>query len=133
MHDMKFPNGELSLELMEQIVNPTGGRQTPTPWKAHDLCRGICRYAIRDGNLVTVARFNTREDRDFALFWVNSHAGLIGILNQMAQSFRFIEHGTEEVPTKHIARNSADLTEIWHEFFRTLGASAREYRDEEAH
>ena len=124
MHKLKFPE-DLDIEHLAEIVNPTGGRQAATPWQAHDRTRGICRYAIRDANGVTLARFVGREDRDFALFWVNCHAGIIGLFWQMAEGFRFIEHGTLDTTAAPIARNGAEHAEIWHEFFKTLGESAR--------
>lgn len=119
-------NDQFTLERLAEFANPTGGRQTPTPWRKHDRTRGIYRYALRDANGVTVTRFVTREDRDFALFWINTHAGIIAILRQSMDSYEFLSHGAGgDMPLRDFAGRQREAAEAWHEFFRTLGASAK--------
>lgn len=119
-------------EQIERMRNPTGAARA-MPWHAHDRTRGVYRYAIRDDVGVTVARFDTREARDFALFWANTHVGVIQLLRGFKFGFEFVKgasHGDEALAD--YAGNQAEIAGIWEEFFTTLGASARRHAETKA-
>jgi hypothetical protein len=100
------------VERLMQLANPTGGKHTPTPWKAHDQI-GVRPetaitfgggYAIRDGDDSLIALFARREDRDLALYFANTHAA--GLADESRQQF---------------ARTHAEQCRIYADLFTRLG------------
>jgi len=114
-------------EDFERLSNPTGGNQTRTPW--HKTVGIGQRPAIADDvHRWVIATFDREEDRDFALFWVNSHPGVISLLRGFKHAFEFIARGSAPDDTMHtFASHQAEMAGIWEQFFTTLGQSASEY------
>jgi len=114
-------------EDIERMANPTGGSQTPTPWRAQD--DGPSRHFLINANGQRVALFDRNVDRDFAMFWANTHTGIIPLLRGFKLGFEFIAKGSDDAGTRSFAQNQADIAAIWEQFFTTLGASARKHTD----
>jgi len=112
-----------SPEEIERMTNPTGGAQTPTPWRSSDTQDG--HHLVAGAR--HIATFPRAEDRDFAMFWANTHTGIIPLLRGFKLAFEFIARGTED--ESGFAKNQAMIAGIWEEFFTTLGASARQHVD----
>jgi hypothetical protein len=110
-------------EQIERMMNPTGGTQTPTPWRAQD--DGPGRHFLTNSFGNRIALFDRKEDRDFAMFWANTHAGVISLLRGFKCGFEFVAMGEPEGSgTRHYAKTQAEIAAIWEEFFTTLGKSA---------
>jgi hypothetical protein len=117
------------VERLMQLANPTGGKHTPTPWKAHDQI-GVRPetaitfgggYAIRDGDDSLIALFARREDRDLALYFANTHAAIIGYLRALAHAFDFIAAGLADESRQQFARTHAEQCRIYADLFTRLG------------
>jgi hypothetical protein len=121
-------------EQIKRMTNPTGGSQTPTPWKAgeHTISADVAdAHVIYDSEQGVIAHFHRKEDRDFALFWANTHAGVISLLRGFKCGFEFVAKGEPEGSgARHYATTQAELAGIWEEFFTTLGASARRHAND---
>lgn len=112
------------------VMNPTGGCYTPTPWK-----KGTHRYD--DGHTITsqtgapIAFFQNQNDRDFALYFVNAHDGMIRILQEFADKFEFIAHGSRAHDgTAACATEFAATARAYVDIFRKVGqAETPENRD----
>lgn len=127
MSGTRFPQWP-SPEEIERLMNPTGGKQTPTPWKAQDDT-GPDRFFITDRFGNRVALFDRAEDRDFALWWSNTHGGVIAILRQYKDAFGFAAMGADNVGLKDFAANQREIAEAWEQFFTTMGRSARQQNE----
>jgi hypothetical protein len=128
---MNFPSWPSKAEIA-RIMNPTGGTQTPTPWKSvedsrvAELMAHAPVFAIQDRHGTTIAEFARKEDRDFAMWWTNTHGGVLAILRQYADSFGFVAMGAENVAVKDFASNQREIAEAWLEFFTSMGRSAQQ-------
>lgn len=87
---------EPAIDLIERptgMMTAAGGAHTRTPWK-----KGIGRYD--DGHTITsqtgahIAFFQDQQDRDFALYFVNVHEGMIRMLEDCADKFDFLAKGS---------------------------------------
>lgn len=106
-------------EMLLRIINPTRSSHTPTPWtKGEKTDDG---YPINGGNGMQIAIFDRVEDRDLALYFVNAHAAIIGLLRNTADSFEFGALGTEDEPVRDFLKRQAELVRIYADLFCRLG------------
>jgi len=104
-------------DLIKRQTNPTGTKHSPLPWKADKDDTG--RIASDSGTFV--GYFRRPEDRDLALYFTNVHAGMIGLIKQMADSFEFIGRATDDPSLRSIAADRAETARIYAALFARLG------------
>jgi hypothetical protein len=116
------------VKRLAELSNPTGGKHTPTPWHAHDstgvrIETGIKLaadgFSVREADGELVALFARREDRDLALYFANTHAGIISLLRGNAAAWDFVER-TGHV-TADFAKAQAENARAYADLFCRLG------------
>ena len=121
-------------ERLARISNPTGGKHTPTPWKAGDDRVGMrpeTALNMADGFQIRssggthgdalIAVFKHKPDRDLALYFTNVHAGMIALIRNYARAFEFIAKNHPSAPDREYARNAAEQANIYADLFCRLG------------
>jgi hypothetical protein len=108
-------------------ANPTGGKHTPTPWKAAPAVAAPStpgEFAIvQTGGHVDwqIATFQREADRDLALYFVNAHAGMLAVMRSHAEAFDFIAKGTADAGLRDYAGHMAELARIYRNGFASMG------------
>jgi hypothetical protein len=103
-------------------ANPTGGQHTPTPWKKTPPSGyGVADIATNDDNEALIASFWREADRDLALYFVNAHAGMLGLMRSHAEAFSFIAKGTTDKGLCDFVNHMAELASIYHAGFASMG------------
>jgi hypothetical protein len=111
------------------MANPTGGPHTPTPWQAkpavaHSAPPGEHAIVESGGHIDwQIAVFQNEADRDLALYFVNAHAGMLALLRSHAEAFAFIAKGTDDKGLRDFANHMAELANIYHAGFASMGAT----------
>lgn len=106
-------------DLIRKHMNPTGINHTATPWRADKSRKEYGGIVTETGTFVGF--FRRVEDRDLALYFVNSHAAIIALMQQFADSVDFLANATEEEGTRHYALELAERTRIYADLFTRLG------------
>lgn len=130
------------IQKLIKAANPTGGDHTQTPWlkmaaegcemKAIDFYSGMLKSvgdeaewskrAITAADGKVLAFFLRPEDRDIALYFVNAHPPIIGLLRQLADAFEFLARGDGgQGSTEAFCRQHAEMLRIYADIFCRLG------------
>jgi hypothetical protein len=109
----------LDEKRVQQIMNPTGGKHTPTPWKKG--ADGDAPAILAGDSGFMLAAFTREADRDLALYFANAHAGMIGLFRNMADQFEFVARVTADDGLRLFAEGRAQEARIYADLFCRLG------------
>jgi hypothetical protein len=101
------------VQRLFHLTNPTGKLHSAIPWVA-DGEFGITAAGA------TIARFRHGEDRDVALYFVNVHAAMIGMLEAQVRAWEFAAAGGDDA-VRAFAETQAETSRAYAQVLSRLG------------
>jgi hypothetical protein len=107
------------VQRLIKLANPTGVKHTRTPWGAAETANDLS--IIVDGNGHMLASFTRKPDRDLALYFVNVHAVIIGLLRHQAAAWEFAGKSTFDANLREFTFKQAEMLRNYADLFCRLG------------
>jgi hypothetical protein len=109
------------IQHLIDTANPTGGGHTPTPWQKAPGSLGDYGIAGAGDVGTLIANFLREEDRDLALYFVNAHAGMLAVMRNNADAFKFLAAVMDNSSCRDLALHHEELTRTYEAGFASMG------------